>query len=77
MPLLPYFLKLVTSVYHIFWVNFTQSKTKGCLKQYQNYIQDIPDFPIIQKNSAKKLPKAITVLKNRPAAQAAGADPSR
>ena len=50
----PYFLKLVTSVYRIFWVNFTQNITRVCFKHYQNVFQDIPDYLIKQKTSQKK-----------------------
>ena len=39
-----------------FWVNFTQNITKVFFKHYQNLFQDIPDYPIHQKNIAKKTP---------------------
>ena len=36
-----------------FWGNFTKNITKVCLKNYQNKFQDIPDYPIIQKQCTK------------------------
>ena len=56
---------MITSVYCIFWVNFTQNITRVGFKHYQNVFQDIPDYLINQKTLQKKLPKAITVLEKK------------
>ena len=54
MPLQPYFLKLDTSGYCVFWAKFHS-------KRYYKLLQDVPDYQINKKKNSEK--KAITVLK--------------